>query len=415
MTTDNDFHFTTMTVPESTFEGGISLLPFIAALGASPVADELMRARESANKAAGTMVVFDTETTGLSPQWDQILQFAAIRVNRDLEIESPDTDTFNARCRVRPDVIPSPKALVTTRVSPEMLDNAPLSHAELMLEVETFLHDSSPAIFVGHNIQRFDSPHLRHNLFASLLPPYPLQAPGCRMIDTLLLAHLIFALAPEVMVFPANPSGKVSFRLGDLCSANGITLSEGDAHDALADVRATLELLKVLREASPTIFTYVLALADKRFVAELLEKHAVLGQIGVHGGTASVMPLAVIAEAPSNPNASIAIDLRTDPAEYLNLTEDALDRLISSRTSPIKIIRRNASPLLIPLCLLDPMAPASAQTLHSLDAGGDPVEADAELQRRAALVRADHAFRQERAGPTRGSARNQPLLRGTAL
>ena len=394
MTTDNDFHFTTMTVPESTFEGGISLLPFIAALGASPVADEMMRARESAKKAPDTVVIFDTETTGLSASWDQILQLAALRLNRDLEIESPWADIFNARCRIRPDVIPSPKALLTTRVSPAMLDNAPLSHAELMVEVEMFLHDSSPAIFVGHNIQRFDSPHLRHNLFSALLPPYPLQAPGCRMVDTLRLAHLIFALAPEVMVFPTGANGKVSFKLGDLCAANGISLDEADAHDALADVRATLELLKVLREASPTIYTYALAISDKSFVTELIGKHAVLGQIGVYGCTASVMPLTALADDPANPNATIAIDLRKDPKGYLGLSEDDLLDLLDSRASPIKIIRRNASPLLIPLCLLDPMAPASAQKLHSLDTGGDPTEADAELQCRAALVRADRAFRQ---------------------
>lgn len=125
MTNDDDFHYTTVTVPAAAFEDDNTLLPLIAALGVSPMAAEMMRARDSARKAPENVVVFDTETSGLSANWDQILQFAAIRANRNFEIENPDTNTINARCRVRPDVIPSPQALITTRVWPEMLDTAP--------------------------------------------------------------------------------------------------------------------------------------------------------------------------------------------------------------------------------------------------------------------------------------------------
>ncbi len=62
-------------------------------------------------------VFYDTETTGTETAFDQILQFAAIRTDDDLN----ELDRFNIRCRLLPHIVPAPGALRVNRVTPAML------------------------------------------------------------------------------------------------------------------------------------------------------------------------------------------------------------------------------------------------------------------------------------------------------
>ena len=63
---------------------------------------------------------YDTETTGTETTFDQILQFAAIRTDDDLN----ELERFNIRCRLLPHIIPSPIALHVTHVTPAMLTDS---------------------------------------------------------------------------------------------------------------------------------------------------------------------------------------------------------------------------------------------------------------------------------------------------
>jgi len=49
-----------------------------------------------------SFVFYDTETTGISTDFDQILQFAAIRTDADLN----EVDRIEMRCRLLPQVVP---------------------------------------------------------------------------------------------------------------------------------------------------------------------------------------------------------------------------------------------------------------------------------------------------------------------
>ncbi|MDU8914085.1 exonuclease domain-containing protein [Aestuariicoccus sp. MJ-SS9] len=62
-------------------------------------------------------VFYDTETTGTDTTFDQILQFAAIRTDEDLN----ELDRFETRRRLLPHVVPAPGALLATRVTTMML------------------------------------------------------------------------------------------------------------------------------------------------------------------------------------------------------------------------------------------------------------------------------------------------------
>ncbi|MCK5876896.1 MAG: exodeoxyribonuclease I, partial [Candidatus Marithrix sp.] len=56
---------------------------------------------------------YDLETTGLNKAFDQVLQFAAIRT----DIMFNEIERHNIIIKLRPDVIPTPQATITHRIS----------------------------------------------------------------------------------------------------------------------------------------------------------------------------------------------------------------------------------------------------------------------------------------------------------
>jgi exodeoxyribonuclease I len=81
-----------------------------------------------------TFVFYDTETSGLSKAFDQILQIAAVRTNADMNIVDAAADNFTLRARRLPWIVPSPSAMMVTRLAPSDLEIQPLSSYELLAD-----------------------------------------------------------------------------------------------------------------------------------------------------------------------------------------------------------------------------------------------------------------------------------------
>ena len=71
-----------------------------------------------------TFIFYDTETTGLTAGFDQILQFAAIVTDDDLNA----VEEINLRCRLQRHVVPSPGAFFITGVRPSDVAQAQMCH-----------------------------------------------------------------------------------------------------------------------------------------------------------------------------------------------------------------------------------------------------------------------------------------------
>ena len=67
-------------------------------------------------------VFYDLETTGISPAYDQPLQFAAILTDEHFV----EKQRVNLRCRLAPHILPSPQALIVTGVTPDQLTDPSL-------------------------------------------------------------------------------------------------------------------------------------------------------------------------------------------------------------------------------------------------------------------------------------------------
>ena len=144
-------------------------------------------------------VFYDTETTGLIRDFDQVLQFAAILTDDGLN----EVERFNIRCRCRPWTVPSPVALKITGVKPAQLGDPSLpSFYEMMGAIRAKLEQWSPARFVGYNTIRFDEPRLQRAFWETLNPPYLTVMIGNARLDILPIVQTASHLYPNVLAYP---------------------------------------------------------------------------------------------------------------------------------------------------------------------------------------------------------------------
>ena len=302
-----------------------------------------------------SFLFYDLETFGADPRRSRIAQFAAIRTDAELnQVEAP-VDLF-----VRPadDLLPSPMATLITGITPQRALREGVNEAEAFARiVEEMARPETCTL--GYNSLRFDDEFIRHGLFRNFHDPYEREWRGgnCRwdLLDVLRLAH---ALRPEGLAWPKREDGATSFRLEHLAQANGVR--EGDAHEALSDVRALIGLARKLRTAQPRLWDYALRLRDKRFAAGLVDVVAQRPLLHVSQRypaarlcAAAVLPLA---RHPRIDNRVIVFDLDADPDALLALpAEEIADRLYVPQADlpdgvariPLKEIHLNRCPSLV--------------------------------------------------------------------
>jgi exodeoxyribonuclease-1 len=213
-----------------------------------------------------SFVFFDTETTGLKRGFDQIVHFAAVRTDVNLN----EIARFETRSRLLPHVLPHPSALRTNGLPIQRLTDASLlSHYAMVGEIQRALLSWSPAIFIGFNSIRFDEEMLRHALFQCLYPPYlTSNHRNCRA-DALSLIMAADAVSPAQLIVPLGDEGRRTFRLQPLAAANGVTHKR--AHDAVSDVLATVELCRLVFQRSPELWQRFVRFSNKATVADFVE------------------------------------------------------------------------------------------------------------------------------------------------
>lgn len=304
----------------------------------------------------------DYETWGADPLRDRPCQFAGLRTDTDL---NPVGDPLVLYCRPANDLLPQPEACLVTGLTPQRALAQGIIESDFATRIESELRRPGTC-GVGYNSMRFDDEVTRNLLYRNLRDPYAREWRDGNsrwdLIDTLRLAH---ALRPYGIQWPTREDGTVSFRLEDLTAANDIP--HAGAHDALADVRATIDLARLLRRTKPRLFDYALMLRDKRRVRDLLDGgepllHCSARYPAALGCIAPVLPLA---PHPRNSNGVICFDLREDPGVLSELpVEEIRARLFTPakdlpegiRRIPLKTVHVNRAPVLAPMSTLTPEA-----------------------------------------------------------
>src|SRR5699024_2101033 len=172
-----------------------------------------------------------------------------------------------------------------------------------------------------------------------------------------------YALRPEGIEWPRREDGAPSFRLEHLARANA--LEQEHAHDALSDVRATIALAQLIRQAQPKLFDFVYSHRDKHSAARLLDLETRKPVLHVSqkfpAQTGCISPVMPVARHPVNRNAVIVFDLRRDPEPLLELGPDELyDRIFTPEDAlpdgvervALKSVHLNKCPVLAPYGML---------------------------------------------------------------
>jgi exodeoxyribonuclease I len=304
----------------------------------------------------------DYETWGANPQIDRPAQFAAIRTDETFSIID---DPIMLYAKPPKDILPHPEACLVTGLTPATISDAQ-AHTEYDFIRQINEQMSTPhTCTAGYNNLRFDDEVTRFTLYRNLLDPYAREwQHGCSRWDLIDVLRMARALRPDGIQWPDHDDGKPSFRLEDLTAANDI--EHGDAHDALADVYATIAMARLLKQQQPRLFSYALALRDKRHVAQMLNPDQ--PEMMVHisgkydsrrGNMAIIVPLAV---HPTIRNQIIVYDVACDPSHLDALEVEELHRRIFSTTEmleaegvsriPLKTVHLNRCPMLAPLSTL---------------------------------------------------------------
>lgn len=320
-----------------------------------------------------SFVFFDTETTGLKRGFDQILDFAAVRTDANLN----EVARFEVRSRLLPHVLPHPSALLTNGLPIERLTNASLpSHYTMVGDIRKTLTSWSPAVFVGFNSIRFDEEMLRHALFQCLYPAFLTSNHGNCRADALSLAMAADAVSPAQLVVPLSAEGRRTFRLQQLAAANGIAQTR--AHHALSDVLATVELCRLVYQRSPELWQRFVRFSNKAAVADFVEAEDGFVLTEFFGGQAYHAAVVCIGSDPDQANGRICLNLDADLGQLAAMNDVESRDYLARKPCPIRSLRINAAPTLT--ALFD----APGHVLHDGEING--------LEDKARQVRGDAAL-----------------------
>lgn len=187
------------------------------------------------------LVFFDLETTGLDLKNDHIVQFAFLRVN-------PDRTQDEWQELVNPGVPIPPEASRVHNITDEMVADKPFlkDFAPLIIE---FLKNCDLS---GFNIARFDVPFLQSEMDRL---GFPLDLKDAKLVDAQIIYH-------------KNEPRDLTAAYRFYCGGDHV-----DAHDAMGDVRVTLDILDAqlkkynsIPKTTHGLHKYCAPRTDNRFV-----------------------------------------------------------------------------------------------------------------------------------------------------
>jgi exodeoxyribonuclease-1 len=312
--------------------------------------------------ADSTFYWHDYETFGADPKRDRPVQFAGIRTDAEFNVIG---DPLVVYCKPADDYLPHPEACLLTGITPQSAGEKGVCEAQFAALIQQQMAQANTCA-LGYNTLRFDDEVTRNLFYRNFYDPYAREwQNGNSRWDLIDLARTARALRPEGIVWPNHEDGRPSFKLEDLTAANGIEHS--GAHDALADVRATIAFAKLLKNAQPKLYDFLYGSRGKHAVLDTLKLGSMTPVVhvsgmypSIKGNLAVVLPLC---KHPVNDNGVLVYDVSADPELLLSLNaEEIRRRLFTARADlpedisriPLKTVHVNKCPVAVPLSVLRP-------------------------------------------------------------
>lgn len=307
--------------------------------------------------------IYDYESFGIDPAYDRPAQFAGIRTDKDFNIIDKPVMFY---CKQTNDYLPSPKAVMVTGITPQVCNAKGLPEYEFAEKILKEFSTPNTCI-MGYNNIRYDDEMTRYTFYRNLIDPYEYSwKNGNSRWDLLDLVRACYALRPDGINWACDDNGLPSFRLECLTQANGIEHS--NAHDAMADVYATIAMAKLIKEKQPKLFNFYFNTRHKKSVESQMDLTHLTPLVHVSGmfgnARANVSIIVPLAWDTQNTNKVICCDLMGDVEAMLqrNAKENQhllfthKTELISQHIAPVPLkgVHINKCPFVAPLSVLRP-------------------------------------------------------------
>jgi len=269
-----------------------------------------------------TFLWHDYEAWGANTKFDQASQFASVRTDRNLNVVDIPLDIY---CKPSPHRLPHPIAVQITHISP-------LKCLKIGLPEYEFFNNIRNEMLVpltntnAYNGIGYDREMTRFSFYRNLFSAYEHEhANGNSVWDIMMVGAMCRALRPEGIVWPKNAEGRLSIRLEDLASANGVV--QENAHNAVDDVFALIDWAKILKAAQPQLWDYLFNNKHKRDLKANIDfKRKIYMHTNMAFGldnlyTSPILPLFPMK---NEPDSVIALNLREDYEWLKSLTKEEI-------------------------------------------------------------------------------------------
>tara|TARA_B100001996_G_scaffold212434_1_gene163101 strand:+ start:135 stop:1553 length:1419 start_codon:yes stop_codon:yes gene_type:complete len=286
------------------------------------------------------LVFYDFETCSSNVSYGQIIQAAAVLVNDKFQ----ELDRYEGRCKLSPGIVPEAMALLVNKTTPKMLKETNLSHYQMVRQLVDKFKKWKNSIFIGYNSINFDEEFLRRTLFKNLEYPYLTNTNGNERGDLFSLARACHLYYPECIKTPISDKNNPVFKLEKLAPMNDIKHNE--AHSAIGDVLATIEIAKLLSKKAPNVWKASLMTTNKDKTFQLIRDEQLFCTDFFYYGKSIPFVLTFVCQHPQW-GYPMCFDLKADPNYYFNLSLQALKKELDKKPKVLRTIKHKKHPIIM--------------------------------------------------------------------
>jgi len=286
------------------------------------------------------LVFYDFETCSSNVSYGQIIEAAAVLVNDNFQ----ELDRYEGRCKLSPGVVPEAMALLVNKTTPKMLKETNLSHYQMVRQMVEKFKDWKNSIFIGYNSINFDEEFLRRTLFKNLEYPYITNTNGNERGDLFSMARACHLYYPNCIKTPISDKNNPIFKLEQLAPINDI--KHDNAHSAMGDVLATIEIAKLLNKKAPNVWKASLMTTNKDKTFQLIKNENLFCTDFFYYGKCVPFVLTYVCQHPQW-EYPMCFDLKADPSYYFNLSTKELKKEMNKKPKVIRTIKHKKHPIIM--------------------------------------------------------------------
>ncbi len=286
------------------------------------------------------LVFYDFETCSSNVSYGQIIQAAAVLVNDNFQ----ELDRYEGKCKLSPGIVPEAMALLVNKTTPKALKETNLSHYQMIRQLVSKFKEWKNSIFIGYNSINFDEEFLRRTLWKNLEYPYVTNTNGSERGDLFSLARACHLYYPNSIKTPISDKNNPIFKLEKLAPMNDI--KHEDAHSAMGDVLATVEIAKLLSKKAPNVWKASLMTTNKDKTFQLIKDEQLFCTDFFYYGKSVPFVLTFVCQHPQW-DYPMCFDLKADPNYYFNLSIQELKKELNKKPKVIRTIKHKKHPIIM--------------------------------------------------------------------